>query len=471
MAAALLASGRTTLDEVPDILDVAIMSEVLRRLGCDVTYDRTPGSGGGGRLVVDVPENPSTETDYDLVRRMRASISVLGPLVARCGSAKVALPGGDAIGSRGLDMHIAGLERLGATIVSEHGFLVATAPRLSGTSIWLDFPSVGATENLVMAAVLAKGTTVVDNAAREPEIVDLCAMLSAMGASIDGAGTSTITVEGVDRLSPVTYTTVPDRIVAGTWAIGAVMTQGDVVVERGVADHLTVALDKLADAGADVSVVEEGFRVRMAGRPRCVDVVTLPYPGFPTDLQPMAVALAAVSTGTALITENVFEARFVFANELVRLGASVRIDGHHAVVRGRERLSSASVVATDIRAGAGLVLAGLVSDGVTEVQEIHHVDRGYPDFVAQLQGLGAGVRHGGEGDPPRRPRLPRLGAPAAGPGGGRPPCPTPRLAAPLQGPAASVRAVGGSGVLLRGRERGGEQPRPGGVLRKNQHLG
>src|SRR3712207_8980449 len=223
MAAALLASGRTTLDEVPDILDVAIMSEVLRRLGCDVSYERTPGSGGGGRLVVDVPENPSTETDYDLVRRMRASISVLGPLVARCGSAKVALPGGDAIGSRGLDMHIAGLERLGATIISEHGFLVATAPRLSGTSIWLDFPSVGATENLVMAAVLAKGTTVVDNAAREPEIVDLCTMLSAMGASIDGAGTSTITVEGVDRLSPVTYSTVPDRIVAGTWAIGAVI--------------------------------------------------------------------------------------------------------------------------------------------------------------------------------------------------------------------------------------------------------
>jgi UDP-N-acetylglucosamine 1-carboxyvinyltransferase len=391
MAAALLASGRTTLDEVPDILDVAIMSEVLRRLGCEVTYDRT-GSGGGGRLVVDVPENPSTETDYDLVRKMRASISVLGPLVARCGSAKVALPGGDAIGSRGLDMHIAGLERLGATIVSEHGFLVATAPRLSGTSIWLDFPSVGATENLVMAAVLAKGTTVVDNAAREPEIVDLCSMLSAMGASIDGAGTSTITVEGVERLSPVSYTTVPDRIVAGTWAIGAVMTQGDVVVERGVAEHLTVALDKLTDVGADVSVVDGGFRVRMDGRPRCVDVVTLPYPGFPTDLQPMAVALAAVSTGTALITENVFEARFVFANELVRLGASVRIDGHHAVVRGRERLSSAPVVATDIRAGAGLVLAGLVSDGVTEVQEIHHVDRGYPDFVVQLQGLGADVR-------------------------------------------------------------------------------
>src|SRR3954467_13631251 len=391
MAAALLAAGPTTIEEVPDILDVEIMGEVLRRLGCDVSYERTPDSGGGGRVRVDVPENPSTETDYDLVRRMRASISVLGPLVARCGSARVALPGGDAIGSRGLDMHISGLERLGASIVSEHGFLVATAPRLSGTSIWLDFPSVGATENLVMAAVLAKGTTVVDNAAREPEIVDLCAMLSAMGASIDGAGTSTITVEGVERLWPVTYTTVPDRIVAGTWAIGAVMTQGDVVVERGVADHLSVALDKLADAGADVSVVEEGSRGRMDGRPRCVDVVPLPSPGFPTNLQPMAVALAAVSTGTALITENVFEGRFMFVNELVRLGADVRIDGHHAVVRGREKLSSAPVVATDIRAGAGLVLAGLGSDGVTEVQDVHHVDRGYPDFVEQLRGLGAKV--------------------------------------------------------------------------------
>ena len=391
MAAALLATGTTTIDEVPDILDVAIMSEVLRRLGCEVTYERTPGSGGGGRLVVDVPENPSTETDYDLVRRMRASISVLGPLVARCGSAKVALPGGDAIGSRGLDMHIAGLERLGATIVSEHGFLVATAPRLSGTSIWLDFPSVGATENLVMAAVLAQGTTVVDNAAREPEIVDLCAMLTAMGAQIDGAGTSTITVEGVPALRPVTYTTVPDRIVAGTWAIGAVMTRGDVVIERAVADHLTVALAKLSDAGAQVEPVDGGLRVTMDGRPRCVDVVTLPYPGFPTDLQPMAVALAAVSTGTALITENVFEGRFMFVNELVRLGASVRTDGHHAVVRGRDRLSSAPVLATDIRAGAGLVLAGLVSDGVTEVQDVHHVDRGYPDFVEQLRGLGARI--------------------------------------------------------------------------------
>jgi len=391
MAAALLSSGRTTIDEVPDILDVSIMSQVLRRLGCEVSYERTPDGGGGGRVVIDVPEDPSTETDYDLVRRMRASINVLGPLVARCGSARVALPGGDAIGSRGLDMHISGLERLGATIVSEHGFLVATAPRLTGTSIWLDFPSVGATENLMTAAVLASGTTVIDNAAREPEIVDLCSMLTAMGARIDGAGTSTITVEGVEGLSPCTYSTVPDRIVAGTWAIGAVMTRGDVVIERAVADHLSVALDKLTTAGATVEALPDGVRVAMADRPRGVDVVTLPYPGFPTDLQPMMVALAAVSTGTALITENVYDGRFMFVNELVRLGADIRIDGHHAAVRGRERLSSAPVVATDIRAGAGLVLAGLVSDGLTEVQDAYHVDRGYPDFVEQLRGLGAKV--------------------------------------------------------------------------------
>jgi UDP-N-acetylglucosamine 1-carboxyvinyltransferase len=396
MAAALLAPGRTTLEEVPDILDVEIMSEVLRRLGCGVNFERYPlqagGSpSGGGRVLIDVPEEPSAETDYDLVRRMRASISVLGPLVARLGTAKVALPGGDAIGSRGLDMHIAGLERLGATVVNEHGFLIATAPKLVGTSIWLDFPSVGATENLVMAAVLAQGTTIVDNAAREPEIVDLCRMLVAMGARIEGAGSSTITVEGVEDLRPVEYTTVPDRIVAGTWAIGAVMTRGDLVIERAVAEHLNVPLEKLVNAGATVEPQPDGVRVAMTERPRGVDVVTLPFPGFPTDLQPMAVALAAVSTGTALITENVFEGRFMFVNELVRLGADVRIDGHHAVVRGRGRLSSAPVLATDIRAGAGLVLAGLLTDGVTEVQDVRHVDRGYPDFTEQLRGVGVQI--------------------------------------------------------------------------------
>jgi len=386
MAASLLAEGTTTLTRVPDIVDVRFMSEVLRRLGCEVTrYD--------GRLHVGVPERPSPEADYDLVRRLRASICVLGPLVARCGEAKVALPGGDNIGSRPLDLHMAGLERLGATVFSEHGFIVARASQLRGATIWLDFPSVGATENLLTAAVLARGTTVIDNAAREPEIVDLCTMLGEMGAHIDGAGTSTLVIDGVDTLKPVEHATVPDRIVAGTWAVAAVMTQGDVTVCGGVPEHLELALDKLTTAGATVQALPagQGFRVTMQGRPRAVDVVTLPYPGFPTDLQPAMIALAAVSDGVAMVTENVFESRFFFIDELGRLGADVRTDGHHAVVRGRPRLSAAPVRATDIRAGAGLVLAGLVSDGVTQVSDVHHIDRGYADFAADLRSLGADV--------------------------------------------------------------------------------
>jgi UDP-N-acetylglucosamine 1-carboxyvinyltransferase len=319
---------------------------------------------------------------------------VLGPLIARCGEARVALPGGDAIGSRGLDMHIAGLVKLGATVESEHGYLIARAPRLTGAQVWLDFPSVGATENLLMAAVLAKGTTTIDNAAREPEIVDLCELLVQMGAAIGGIGTSTLEVDGVESLRPVArHETVPDRIVAGTWAIAAALTRGDVTIRNGRAEHLEIALDKLTTAGAQItSEADGGFRVRMDARPRAVDVVTLPYPGFPTDLQPMVLALNSVADGTAMVTENVFEARWMFVNELSRLGADVRTDGHHAVVRGRDRLSGAPVTAHDIRAGAALVLAGLVADGVTEVAEVHHIDRGYEGFVDKLRALGADVR-------------------------------------------------------------------------------
>lgn len=396
MAAALLAEGTTVLHAAPRILDVAVLSEVLRRLGCGVTAD--PSGDRGGTVKIDVPESLGHEADYDLVRRMRASICVLGPLLARCGEAKVALPGGDNIGSRGLDYHVAGLRRLGATVEIEHGFLIARAPRLAGAPIWLDFPSIGATENLLMAAVLAKGTTVIDNAAREPEIVDLCRMLTSMGAQVDGAGTSTLQIEGVEGLSPATHTTVPDRIVAGTYAIAAVVTRGDVTVRGAVADHLEIALDKLTQAGAVVDLLEDGFRVRMDARPRAVDVVTLPFPGFPTDLQPQMIALAAVSDGTAMVTENVYEGRFMFIHELVRLGADVRTDGHHAVVRGIPRLSGAPVRATDLRAGAGLVLAGLAADGVTDVSEVHHVDRGYEDLVTTLRSLGADVKREEEYD-------------------------------------------------------------------------
>ena len=387
MAAALLAEGRTVLHEVPDILDVSIMADLLRRLGCGVEHDSARGT-----VVVDVPERPDHRADYDLVRRMRASICVLGPLVARCGEADVALPGGDNIGSRGLDMHVAGLQRMGAEVTSEHGYLIAEAPQgLTGASIWLDFPSVGATETLLMAAVTAKGRTVIDNAAREPEIVDICRMLVEMGARVEGIGTSTLEIEGVERLSPTEHTTVSDRIVAGTWAVAAALTRGDVTVRNANPEHLEIALDKLATTGADIQALPDGFRVRMDTRPRAVDIVTLPYPGFPTDLQPQFIALNAISEGAALVTENLFEARFRFVHELARLGADVQTEGHHALVRGRETLSGAPVEATDIRAGAGLVLAGLVADGVTTVHEVHHLDRGYAGFVDDLQRLGADV--------------------------------------------------------------------------------
>ncbi|MCU1593912.1 MAG: murA [Frankiales bacterium] len=392
MAASLLAEGTTTLTKVPDILDVSIMSELLRRLGCDVARD-------GGSVAITVPARPGHEADYDLVRRMRASITVLGPLLARCGEAKVALPGGDAIGSRGLDMHVAGLQKLGATAVIEHGYLVATAPRLTGTQLWLDFPSVGATETLLLAAVLAKGTTTIDNAAREPDLIDLCEFLVGMGARVGGIGTSTLEIDGVESLSPTTHETLPDRIVAGTWAVAACLTRGDVLVRGGRADHLENALDKLTQAGATVSVTPDGFSVRMDERPKAVDVVTLPYPGFPTDLQPMMLTLNAIADGTAMVTENVFEARWMFVNELTRLGADVRTDGHHAVIRGRELLSGAPVSAHDIRAGAALVLAGLVAEGTTEVHEVHHVDRGYEGFVDSLVALGANVRRESGPDP------------------------------------------------------------------------
>jgi UDP-N-acetylglucosamine 1-carboxyvinyltransferase len=390
MAAALLAEGTTRLTNVPDIVDVPIMGTVLSGLGASV-------SGNAPAIDITVGARLDHVADYEHVRRIRGSVCVLGPLIARCGRARVALPGGDAIGSRQLDLHIGGLQRLGASIATEHGYLVAEAAGLHGAGIWLDFPSVGATENILMAAVLAKGTTVLDNAAREPEIVDLCEMLASMGARIGGVGTSTLEIEGVEQLQPTTHDVVPDRIVAGTFAYGAVMTRGEVRVHRARADHLELALDKLVQAGADVELTADGFVVRMEQRPRAMDVVTLPYPGFPTDLQPLAMALAALSDGVAFITENIFEGRFMFVDELIRLGVDARTDGHHAVVRGRDRLSGAPVRATDIRAGAALVMAGIAAEGITTVSDAFHIDRGYAGFADQLRGLGADVTR--ESDP------------------------------------------------------------------------
>ena len=387
MAASLLAPGKNTLYNVPQIADVDIMSDLLTRMGCAITFDRE-----NHILVIDVPLTPGHKAEYELVRKMRASINVLGPLLTRVGIAEISLPGGDAIGSRGLDFHIAGLEALGATITFEHGYIIATAPDgLVGSTFELTFPSVGATENLMTAAVLAKGTTTLHNVAREPDIIDLGEYLIAMGATITGLGTSTLVIEGVDQLHAASHSTLPDRIVTGTWAFAAVMTQGDITIKGGRADHLEIPLDKLVAAGAVVTSTPDGFRVKMDKRPIAFDVATLPYPGFPTDLQPMAISLNAIAQGSAIVTENVFEARFMFVNELRRLGANITVDGHHAAITGIPLLSGAPVLATDIRAGAGLVLAALVAEGTTIVEDAFHIERGYPNLAADLRSLGADV--------------------------------------------------------------------------------
>ncbi|ASY15571.1 UDP-N-acetylglucosamine 1-carboxyvinyltransferase [Candidatus Planktophila sulfonica] len=385
MAASLLAVGTTTIHNVPDIADVDIMADLLTRLGCTVKHE-------GSVVTIEVPAAPLHRADYDLVRKMRASINVLGPLVARVGKAEVALPGGDAIGSRGLDFHIKGLESLGATAHVEHGYVIAEAPNgLTGTAIELDFPSVGATENLMTAAVLAQGVTTIDNAAREPDLVDLGEFLIGMGAQIDGLGSPLITITGVKELKPTDHTTITDRIIAGTWAFAAAMTQGDITIHGGRADHMEVMLEKLTHAGAIVTSTQDGIRVQMNQRPRAIDVATLPYPGFATDLLPFIIGMNAVADGHSIVTENVFESRFMFVNELMRLGAQITVDGHHASIDGIPQLSGAPVEATDIRAGAGLVLAALVSDGETTVDGAFHIDRGYPNFAEQLVSLGAKV--------------------------------------------------------------------------------
>jgi UDP-N-acetylglucosamine 1-carboxyvinyltransferase len=391
MAGALLAPGRSELRNVPRIIDCSLMGKVLEQLGVEVVWD------GEGGVAIDATEVGSIEAPYELVRRMRASIVVLGPLLARCGHARVAMPGGDEIGTRPIDLHLAGLERMGATITLEHGFVQAEAPHgLRGTVLTLDYPSVGATENLMMAAVAARGTTVIDNAAREPEIADVASFLTALGARIAGAGTSTIEVEGVDTFAATTFRAMPDRIEAGTWATAAVATHGDVTIRDARPEHLDLLLSKLADAGADVSVTFDGLRVRQPALPRAVDFVTLPYPGLATDFQPIMLAMLSVADGTAIATENVFESRFLYVDELRRMGADIRTEGHHAVIRGVPRLSAAPVRALDIRAGAAMVIAALCADGVTEIADVYHLDRGYEDLEAKLRGLGVEVtREGG----------------------------------------------------------------------------
>jgi UDP-N-acetylglucosamine 1-carboxyvinyltransferase len=382
MAASLLAPGESRLRNVPNILDCRLMGEVLEHLGAAVSWNGTD-------VAIDASALTSEEAPYELVRQMRASIVVLGPLLARRGRAQVAMPGGDAIGSRPIDLHVRGLQKMGAEVHSEHGFLLASATELRGAAITLDYPSVGATENLLMAAVAARGTTVIDNAAREPEITDLAIFLTQMGARIGGTGTSTLEIDGVDTFVPAVHTVVADRIETGTWAMAAVATRGDIELLGGRQDHLEIPLTKLAEAGAAIDVTDGGLRVRQDDRPRAVDFVTLPYPGLATDFQPILMSALATASGTSIATENVFESRFLYVDELRRMGADIRTEGHHAVIRGVDRLSAAPVRALDIRAGAAMVIAALCADGVTEIADMYHVDRGYEDFEAKLAALGA----------------------------------------------------------------------------------
>jgi len=390
MAASLMAPGVSHISNVPDISDVNIMADVLRGLGALV--ERSDHS-----LTVDATELTSFEAPYEMVAQMRASIAVLGPLIARLGQARVAMPGGCAIGSRKIDMHIRGLEVLGVHVEFGHGYIHATAPDgLHGAHVTLDFPSVGATENLLMAAVLAKGQTVIANAAREPEITDLAEFLIGMGANIEGAGTSDITVEGVESLHPVDHRVVGDRVEAGTFLVAGALGGGPVRVRGFDPEHLELVLDKLAQAGCTVETHDDGATISLEGRARAIDVQTLPFPGFPTDMQAQFLALMAVAEGSCVITENVFENRFMFAEEVLRMGADVRIESHHALVRGIEQLSGAPVRSPDLRGGAALVLAGLVAEGETTVTDIYHIERGYERFVDKLAALGADITTQGE---------------------------------------------------------------------------
>jgi UDP-N-acetylglucosamine 1-carboxyvinyltransferase len=385
MAASLLAPGESVIRNVPDISDVALMAEVLGVLGASVTRD-------GHTVRVDATEITSVETPYELVARMRASIVVLGPLVARFGHARVAMPGGCNIGSRKIDMHLRGLEHLGADITFEHGFIDATAPEgLTGDAVILDFPSVGATENLLMAAVLARGTTVIENAAREPEISDLVDMLVAMGARVHGRGSSTLEIHGVEQLAPVEHVTVGDRIEAGTFLVAGALTGGEVTVQGFDPTHLEMLLTKMERAGCVFEHAGSAVTVRRPGRLTAVDIATLPYPGFPTDMQAQFMALMAMAEGSCVITENVFESRFMFADEIKRMGADIDIEGHRALVRGVRRLQGAPVRSPDLRGGAALVLAGLVAEGETCVTDVEHIMRGYEDFTGKLAALGAEV--------------------------------------------------------------------------------
>ena len=388
MAATLLAPGKTTLENVPNISDVHEMGKVLKRMGASIEVVDEH------QLVIDTSAVDSWEAPYELVAKMRASTAVMGPLLGRFGKAKIAMPGGCNLGARKIDMHILGLEALGVQFDTSHGYINAAAPNgLTGAVVTLEFASVGATENLIMAAVRAKGETIIDNAAREPEIVDLANMLNEMGARITGAGTPVVTIEGVDELHPVTHRVVGDRIEAGTFIVAGALAASENGLEVTGFNpmHLGVVLKKLELMGIDVQRIENGVRVKRVQDIKPVDIQTLPFPGFPTDMQAQVMVLSALADGNSIITENIFENRFMFASELVRMGAQIRIEGHHAMIHGVPGFSGAQVTSPDLRGGAALVVAGLVAEGTTEVSAIHHIDRGYERFAEKLSALGARV--------------------------------------------------------------------------------
>lgn len=385
MAASLLAQGTTVLDEIPRLADVKIMCELLGQLGAKTSLEED-------RLHIDCSKIDSWEAPYEYMRKMRASVLVMGPLVARWGRAKMSMPGGCAIGSRPIDLHLKGLAAMGADITKERGWITVKAKKLRGERIYLDFPSVGATENIMMAASLAEGVTIIENAAEEPEIVDMANLLNNMGSRITGAGTNIIKVEGVKELHAVRHTVIPDRIEAGTFMVASAACGGNVLVTNVITDHLKPVIAKLRESG--VNIEEELSGVRVISEPPLapIDIKTLPYPGFPTDMQAQMMAMLTTARGTSLITETVFENRFMHVNELKRMGADITIEGHSAVLKGVPQLSGAQVKATDLRAGAALIIAGLMSPGVTDISGIEHIDRGYEDIVSKLQAIGANIQ-------------------------------------------------------------------------------
>lgn len=386
IAASILANGPNALNDIPLLDDVTAMCEVLRSLGVDVD-----GPDDRGRLGILVRRINGFQPPYELVRQMRASFLIMGPLLARLGRARISLPGGCAIGSRPIDLHLKGFEALGARVQVDQGQVEVTAERLHGEKIYLDYPSVGATENILMAAVLAEGLTTIENAAEEPEIVDLANYLNAMGARVRGAGTKVIKIEGVQQLTGTSYTVIPDRIEAGTYLVAAAITGGQAYLDNVLVDHLKPVVAKLRETGAEITEHNGGVKIVAREAPRAVDIKTLPHPGFPTDMQAQMMALLTVARGTSIITETVFENRFMHVDELKRMRANIRIEGRSAVIQGVERLSGAPVKATDLRAGAALILAGLAAEGKTEVSGVHHIDRGYVRVVEKLRHLGADI--------------------------------------------------------------------------------